>query len=397
MLKRFALAAIFFITGAVSFAPVFTVGQSAPPISFVQLISSDEVNIVEPIFLAGRWRLPVDANISSVNVPNGRDPIPDAYFTVLNTGLENDTIKIDVIGTAADPSIPDDDVPTCTKTFTTQASEVGDEAALAQRIINEIRADLTWRNTCFLRAQKVKDRKIVHVFSSKFSLVGEFYARPNAGDFNITTTGSADVFEPHNTLVSRTKETSLAQDPDNPHTLGILGISGSVQVSAGAIADIFQQNALNGGSADLRVDGSVTPVDFTIDCDTEDDIFIEELRFHANCNGLKRSTFLCLNQALSNGVYLEIRSDEQTTAWPAFRSTSDFADLFARGTGQNWIYEDVAGTDGIRATLTLNNPFPIRVCGTYTTDDYVLVRVQDDIDSGLVEFAFTGFGFTKEP
>jgi hypothetical protein len=387
------------VMGATMFAPIFTIGAEGVPISAVQIIASDEINFVDTVFDGVRHRLAVDANISSVNVPFGRDMRPDNYTRVNDTGAEGDTLTLTIKGTNVDPSTPDDDVPDYIKVFTVQAGEVGDEAAFVQRIITELNADVVFRQTVFLKAQRVKDRRIFHIFSTKFSGALEFWERPNAGDYDVVTTGSMDVFEPDTRLVSRSKETSLTADPENPHIVGRQGFTGDVTVTSGAIADLYQENAKNLGSSDLRVDGSVTPVDFTIDCDPDDDIFIEEIRFHTNCNGLKRSTFLCLNQPLTNGIYLEVRSDERVTAWPVFKSTSDFADLFARGTGQNWIYEDVSGTDGMRATLTLNNPFPIRVCGAFgaNPDDYILVRVQDDIDSGLVEFAFTGFGFTKEP
>jgi hypothetical protein len=393
-ISRYFLA---FVLGGLLAVSLSSIAQDIVPSTFVKIVNDAQTAIADLVFDGVRHRLAVDANISSVNVPFGRDLRPDNYTRVNDTGAQGDQLTLTIKGTAADPSTPDDDAPLFTKTFTVQAGEVGDEAAFVARIILELNQDNTFKNLAFLKAQKVKDRRIFHIFSKKFSSTNEFWERPNAGDYDVTVTGSMDVFEPDTRLVSRSKETSLTPDPDNPHVTGRQGFTGDVTVTSGAIADLFQQNALNGGSSDLRVNGSVTPVDFTISCDASQDIFIEELRFHANCNGLKRSTFLCLNQALSNGIYLEVQSDESVTSWPVFKSTSDLADLFARGTGQNWIYEDVAGTDGIRATLTLNNPFPIRVCGTFTTDDYILVRVQDNISSGLVEFAFTGFGFKKEP
>lgn len=397
MLKKSMWFILAFLMGVAIAIPISSRGVEGLPIQFMRLVDATEQFFVDVVYDGVRHRLAVDANISSVNVPFGRDMRPDNYTRVNDTGLEGDQLTLTIKGTLNDPSTPDDDVPDYTKVFTVLAGEVGDEAAFVTRIIQELNADPVFRNTVFLKAQRVKDRRIFHIFSTKFSGTNEFWERPNAGDYDVTVTGSMSVFEPDTRLVSRSKETSLTPDPENPHTVGRQGFTGDVTVTSGAIADLFQMNARNGGSPDMRVDGSITPVDFTISCDADNDIFIEEIRFHANCNGLKRSTFLCLNTALSNGVYLEVRSDEQITSWPLFKTTSDFADLFARGTGQNWVYEDVAGTDGMRATLTLNNPFPIRACGTFPANDYVLARVQDDISAGLVEFQFTGFGFYKEP
>lgn len=397
MIKKLTGVIAGLILGGLLFAPVFSIGQEGIPISAVQIITSDELNFVDTIFDGVRHRLAVDANISSVNVPNGRDPTPDNYFRINDTGAEGDTITVSIKGTANDPSTPDDDVPDYTKVFTTQAGEVGDERALRDRIISELNADTNFQDVSFLRAQKVKDRRIVYIYSSKFTLVGEFYARPNANDFLITTTGSASIFQPDTFLVSRVKETSLTRDPDNPHLLGRQGFFGDVSVQAGEIADLFIGNAENGGSPDLRVNGSVTPVDFTIPCDATRDIFIRELRFYAGCNGLKFAQHLCTGGFLTNGVRVEIQSDEQVAVLPLIKSTEDYKNKFALGSGANFRFDDVAGTDQMLAVLTLAAPFPIRVCGTYPTDDQVEVKIQDDLSSGIASFEFIGFGFYKEP
>jgi len=382
--------------GGVIAPPIFYVASRG--MSDVRLIDALGANLVDIVLrLDGKYAIATDTAISSVNVPNGRDPIPDAFFRIKDTGDENDTLKIDVAATANDPSTPDDDVPAYTKTFTVLLAEVGDEAVFAARIISELNADSTFKNTVFLKAGKVKDRRIVHISSSKFSLTGEFFERLNGGDFDITTTGNTDVFEPHNTLVSRTKETSLSRDPSNPHNLGIIGISGTVTQVPGALSDLFIMNAEDGGSADMRVDGSSTPVEFLIPCDADDDVFVKELKFYISCNGLKMSNFACLNSALTNGIKIDIQSDELAFALPLITTTAEFNNKFVFGAGSTFDFFDVSGTDQMQATFLFENPFPIRVCGAFTVDDEVKVTIQDDLDSGLAVFEFISFGFRKEP
>jgi len=398
MLKKVSLIIFGLFVGAFLFAPIFTVGQERIPITFVQYITSDESNVIEPVFLAGMWRLPVDANISSVNVPFGRDPVPDAYFTVIDTGLEGDTIKIDIAGTTADPSIPDDDVPAFSKTFTIVAGEVGDEGKLASRIISELNSDTAFKDDSFLKAQRARDRKVVHIFSKKFSLVAEFYERTVAGDFNITVTGSASVFEPNTRLISRAKETALTQDPDNPHLLGRPGFFGDVTQTPGELSELFIEKAENTGSPDFRVDGSITPVEFLVPCDAIRDIFITEMRFYSGCNGLKYTQFLCKNSPITNGIIVEIQSDEKITILPLIKSTEDFKNQFAFGSGDNFRFDDVAGADQMLAVFILPNPFPIRMCGTFSPiDDHLKITIQDDLSSGLLQFELIAKGFLKEP
>ena len=45
--------------------------------SYTKLTSEDETRIVSVINVAGQNRLATDSNISSVNVPLGKDPLPD--------------------------------------------------------------------------------------------------------------------------------------------------------------------------------------------------------------------------------------------------------------------------------------------------------------------------------
>ena len=335
----------------------------------------------------------------------GFDQNPDSWFRIIDTGGAGTTWTIDIAGTSVDPTTPDRDLPAFQKIFTVQAGEVGDEIKLRDRIIQELNADSTFRTTCFLKAQDATDRAIVHIFSENFSVSGEFYERPNAGDFAVTiagTPGDGQVFVGFDNLISRSKPVTIARDLDSPHRLGLFGITGSVQVTAKDLDDLFIKNATldgDGTTVSMRVDGSVTPKDFLIPAEASTDIFIEELRFYGNGNGIKLRNFLSKNSALSTGIEITIKSDDTTTTLPILKSTEDFKNKFAFGQGAGGFALDVeAGGDGFLAVYSFNNPFIMRVQGTFTPqDDFIRIRIQDDLSSGLNSFQFIAKGFEKEP
>jgi len=346
---------------------------------------------------AGKNRLLTDA-IVTVEEVFGQDPLPDSYFRIDNTGAENDTIKIDVAATTADPSVPDRDVPAYTKTFTTLLAEVGDEIALRDRIVSELNTDSTFTDTCFLKANAVKDRSIVHISSRKLSMDGEFYERNGAGDFATTVTGTASTTDGFDNFVSRGKSTSLARDPDNPHRLGILGISGSVTTIPGAIGKRFDAFFKNGGSSDMLVDGSVTPVTFRIEADATDDLFFEQIRMFGGGNGIKFGKFLSQNVTLTIGIEVTIKSDNETLVLQLIKSTEDFKNLFSFPSGDAFRIDVQSGSDQFLAIFEPPVTFPIRKSGTFGAgnDDYVQIKIQDDISSGLSQLEGLGVGFKKE-
>lgn len=330
----------------------------------------------------------------------GFDQQPDSYFQIINTGVAGNTWTITIAGTAADPTSPDRDVPTYTKIFTVVAGEVGDEIKLRDRIIQELNADTVFKNTVFLKAQKVTDRAIVHIQSLKFSVSGDFWERPNAGDFNVAVTGSAQVVVGFDNLVSRSKPVTISRDRDSPHRLGLFGVTGSVSVTAKELSDLFVQEAMNGGSADMRVNGSIgSPVDFIIPAASTTDIFIEDLIFDGQANGIKFGQFLAQNGPLTNGVEVTIKSDDVTTVFPIIKSTEDFKNKWASlsGTGDTFRIDVQAGRDEMLAIIFFNNPFLLRVAGSFSTDDFIRVRIRDNLTAGVQRFNFRAKGFEKEP
>jgi len=366
-----------------------------------RIVGNDEAHFVDVELQAGKRRMLTDA-IVTVEEIFGQDPIPDSFFTIDAAGAIGDEIRLQVAATTVDSTAPDNDAPAVDETYTLIAADVGDELTLRDNIITFLNGQSGFTDA-LLKAQKAKDIPVVHITSTARSLTGEFYERPNAGDFVTSTTGTTATTDGFDTLKSRGKSTSLARDPDSPHRLGILGISGSVTVTPGEIDTRFIQFAMNGSpSSDLRVDGSVTPVEFKINADPDFDLFIESMEFYATANGIKFQQFLSL-AALANGIDIAIRSngilvDLFQSPLIRMKTTDDLKKSFAGGNALGWIQEPQAGADSLSATLVFPNPFKISKAGTFGTDDEIQITINDDLTAAsLKEFTFQAFGFKKEP
>ena len=331
----------------------------------------------------------------------GFDQQPDSYFQIINTGAAGNTWTLTIAATNGDPSTPDRDLPAYTKVFTVVAGEVGDELKLRDRIIQELNADTTFKNTVFLKAQKATDRAIVHIQSKKFSVSGDFYERPNAGDFNVAVTGTAVVVIGFDNLISRSKPVTISRDLDSPHRLGLFGITGSVNVQAKALNDIVVFDATNAGSRDMRTNSSLAvPKIYSISAISNRDIFISTLWFTGQGNGIKFGQFLSNSGVgLTNGIILSIKSDDVITTFPTIYSTEDFKNRFSAlsGDGANFRIDVQSAKDEMLAILKFENPFIIRATGTFSTDDYIQVKIQDNTLQNVARFDFTARGFQKEP
>lgn len=346
---------------------------------------------------SGTNRLATDAVVTVVS-QLGFDDIADSWFAIGDfddsTGADaasaGDTVRVQIAAGDDATRYPAIDV-----TYTLVAGDLTaqfPEVTIAKNVASALNADSTFRS--LWTASTVKDNGIVHV-SSK--LKGEMGERPNTNDFTVTPTGGVTVTVGFNTIVRRNKTTSLRRDSEDPR-IGILGISGSVEVTPGALGDLFIKNALNGGSSSLLVNGSGTPVDFTINAATDEDIFIQEMRFYGGGNGIKFGQFLSKNTKLTNGIEVTIQSDNESITLPLIKSTEDFKNKFAFGSAAAGQFSvDVqAGADQFLASFSFATPFPLRAVGSFTTDDFIRVRIRDDLTSGISTLEFIARGFNKE-
>lgn len=344
----------------------------------------------------------------------GADASPDSYFKIVDTGGAGTTWTIDVAATTNDPSTPDRDAPAFQKIFTVQAGEVGDEMKFRDRIISELNLDSAFRQSAFLKAQPATDRGIVHIYSEKFSASGEFWERPNSGDFSVTvggTPGDGVVVVGFDNLISRAKPVSIFRDLDSPHRLGSFSIFGNVNVQAKDLADLFVQYATDDGtpiperggtgSNNLLVDGSITPQTFYVPASQTTDLFIQSMILHVQASSIKFGQFGGKSTALVNGCEVEIKSDNIVTTFHRIFTTEDFKNRWAAlsGTVAGWTIDTQPSLHDATAIVSFENPFILKVAGTFGVgnDDYIKITIYDDLTSGNSKFDMLVRGFEKEP
>lgn len=339
--------------------------------------------------LSGKPRLLTSATVT-IEQLFGAYPFADSWFRIENTGIATNTFTLTIAATTNDPSTPDRDVPLYTKIFTTQVSEVGDEETLAQRMVTELNQDATFNQ--HNKARKVKDNAIVHIESKKR---GEFYNRPNANDFLVTTTGTASVTMGFIDFIARGKNNELAISEDDPRQ-GILGIAGSLSVQPGSVSDRFEVELVNAGSSQMAVNGSGTPVIFKIPPSlrtTTADLFINSIIIQGLDSGIKLKNFLGQNSPLTNGIDFTIKSDDEMFSFPSIFTTRGIKRFSTTG---GWYLDIEAGGDDAMAIKELSNiTIPIRAVGAFATDDYFDVTVNDNL-TNVDDLKVILIGFKKE-
>ena len=238
------------------------------------------------------------------------------------------------------------------------------------------------------KARKVLDNPIVHIGSKFWAEAGE------EDTFSSVPTGGTSTNDGWGDFKYRPKVNTLAFDPRDPR-IGTLGISGQVSVIPGAVGNLFIQNAENVTyGSDMAQDGDPTPIIYSINAIEDFDILVRELRFSGSGNGIQFGQFLNINIVLSNGIKIDIKSDDSVITLPLISTTDHFMNRFALGQLGFQLFI-TAGIDTFLATFKLETPFPLTKIGTFATDDYIKVTIQDDIDS-ISSLEFLAFGFKQE-
>lgn len=148
----------------------------------------------------------------------------------------------------------------------------------------------------------------------------------------------------------------------------------------------------NGAATNMAVNGSVTPVVFQFTALAAKDIRLNGIRLRGSDNGIKLENFMALNSSITNGMLLEIKSQDEVFTYPAFKKTSDIRDYFNFGGGL-WEVNIGSALDHVVATALLESPIVIKKQGTYATDDYVKMTVRDNLTS-VTEIEMLTFGNT---
>lgn len=157
------------------------------------------------------------------------------------------------------------------------------------------------------------------------------------------------------------------------------------------LGNFIFEYAMNGPNSDLNTDGSGTPKEFIINADATKNKVIFSLVFEALDNGIKIDNFLGKNSALSNGLVIEIKSQDQIFQFNPITITQEFDSLFSFGTGRSYELLFASGLDSMVARFGPSSPFILKPVGTYTTDDYIKVTVSDNLNS-IAKLRFLAVG-----
>jgi len=345
----------------------------------------------------GKNRL-LTSSVVTIEQLFGRDLIPDTYFTIDTAGAIGDTVRMQVAATANDSTSPDRDLPAVDFTYTLVAEDVGDEKKLADNFVSAFNAD-PQSGAAYLEAESITgtQRAVVHVTSTEFSGTNEFHERPNVNDFQTTTTGTTLTSDAFNNLISRGKGTSLARDPNNPHIGGILGISGSVRVSASETDQLFEEFASNGGTTTLAVNPSGGSDEYVISANAAGGTVkvIEAFKVYGSDRNIKVGgrNFLGLNAPLTNGLEIQITKDNITTIFRNVKTTSDFLARLASSPEKSILIPS-SRVDFIESVFDLvARNLQLRL--EPGTTDQIKVIVQDNL-SAISELYFVAEGFLEE-
>lgn len=179
-------------------------------------------------------------------------------------------------------------------------------------------------------------------------------------------------------------------------------------IKAGATISIAAQSLVahaggflvdSGGSEDLIVNGSVTPVEFTYDAQDADgyDIFLREIRVIISCAGIGfDGNSFGKGSALSNGVLVEVTvNDGAFYDLINVKVNEDFL-RFATSQGIN-LFSEFAGPGDV---LVASYQFSGREKLAAGSDDNVKITVRDNYTNfglfGISYFTATFSGYTEE-
>lgn len=129
----------------------------------------------------------------------------------------------------------------------------------------------------------------------------------------------------------------------------------------------------NNGNDDLRVDGSTAPVEFNLTPDPIKDIRINELRFIMSISQVKfNGDSFGSRRALTNGISIEVQSDQSYTLLANIRINEEFLSFNAPG---NIVLMGSGSEDVVISGLNLAGAVVLRA----GSGDFVKVTVRDDL------------------
>ena len=170
-------------------------------------------------------------------------------------------------------------------------------------------------------------------------------------------------------------EADVFQDKDGFNKLFVK--SSVVSVPLG---NLFFLKALLAGSPRLNVNGS-NPKEFLINAEVGFSLFVDSLLFSGLDGGIRVDKFLGKGSILNNGVIVEVKSEDTLFQFLPIKITQQFDSHFAFGPGRSFELISASGDDSVVSRFGPRSPFLLAPVGTYATDDYIKVIIQDNLSS----------------
>lgn len=327
----------------------------------------DETYVASVILEDGLYKL---ATTKKVNVESlsGVQEAASNWFS-FETVAQGDTLRIEIAATDASPAFD--------RTFTVGVGET--RFTFAARVVLELNQDFVNFQPYF-RATQVKDNSVIFIEAKTIAEAGENEA---IDSFKVTATGTmaATLIRAFDNFIKRTSVVQASKSARDPR-LAVFGIEGTVESRSADVSGLFViQPYRNGNPASIamNVNGN-TVQEYTFPVLALNDLFVSEIRFFGLDSGIQFEKFLGRNSTLTNGIEVEIKTDNNIITLPLIKSTEDFADKFAFGGGDNFQLYIQSGADKFIASF-ISAAFPLRAQGTFGVgnDDYIKIRIRDNL------------------
>ena len=136
----------------------------------------------------------------------------------------------------------------------------------------------------------------------------------------------------------------------------------------------------DGGSSDLNVDGSSTPVVFSFNADPDKDITLLSIDFVMVASSMKfgGDGFGPLNSALTNGIGVDLKINGVEASFTIMKTTEDFLHFASPG-GFQYI---VSSNDIISSAYIIGGAMRLHAGAV----DYLRITINDDLSSSLFDY-----------
>lgn len=145
---------------------------------------------------------------------------------------------------------------------------------------------------------------------------------------------------------------------------------------AGSCA-LFRAYAENGGSSDLLVDGSVTPVEFVVSSDATDDVVLTKLHLWGGAASIGLQKFLSI-AALTNGLLITLKLDGVTIVMEPIKTARDIKHLFGLA---RWSLDSESSYHDVQADYNQETSMVLKKGST----DEVKIAVRDDLTGATLK------------